>query len=113
MEEMIDAFMKKYDVKGTKINYKNRFWQIVEACLLNTNIKLASIRKVKNIDAEGYHYVAHIHGGDNNCGNWERYLLLLTVFIIKMRDAGYDVWVINLTSDVPDDVFDVYVGINK
>lgn len=113
MEEMIDAFMKKYDVKGTKVTYKNRIWQIVEACLLNTNIKLAAIRKIKNVGEEGYHHVAHIHGGDNNCGNWERYFLLLAVFINKMRDAGYNVFVINLTADPPDDVFDVYVGITK
>jgi len=115
MEESIDVFVKGYyDKKGTKITYKNRFWQHVEASLLGTGLKLAAIRKIK--DAPGvYHYVAHIHGEDN-CGDWAKKLLTLVLFITNMRLSGYRVWISILDSTMEQKTgvctYGVYVGID-
>lgn len=112
-EELIDKFLKEYGEKGTALTFKNKFWQEVEASLLGTEIKLSAIRKVKNDDRSNeYHYVVNVHGGNNGHSDWPRYLLMLTAFILKLKNIGYRAWLIQLTNDCADDVFDVYIGID-
>ena len=115
MEESIDIFVKEYyDKKGTRVTYKNRFWQYVAASLLETGLKLVAIRKIK--DAPGvYHYVAHIRS-ENKYDDWVKNLLLLSLFITNMRIGGYHVWINILDSTMEQKaetcMYDIYVGIN-
>lgn len=86
-----------------------------------SNLKLDSVSKVKlnyveNVE-ESEHLVVHLYGGRNGISEWNKYLIGLLSFIIRLKDesigAFKKVWLISLKNDCPDDVFDVYIGVRQ
>jgi hypothetical protein len=50
-------------------------------------------------------------GGDNGLGDWVKYFDDLKQLFSKLKNVfGGDVWLIDLSCDCLDDVFDVYIG---
>lgn len=57
------------------------------------------------------YYGVIVHGGQNGSGKWSTYLLALHELLERLEDTFQDVWIISMDIDVPDDVFDVEIGI--
>ena len=58
---------------------------------------------------EGEEYlILRIFGGENGPGKWSKYLE-----DIKKIVSEFDGWVISLDNDVPDDVWDLHIGIQE
>lgn len=57
--------------------------------------------------------VALIHGGLNGDGKWSHYLGDLSNLLRSLIEHFSEAWVINIDVDVLDDVFYVYVGLDK
>lgn len=56
--------------------------------------------------------IINVHGGLNGPGKWSNYLKEITVFFENLENRfGYSPWLIDMTNDCLDDVFDMVVGI--
>ncbi len=73
-----------------------------------SNMKLIEVFAVSSEYGEGVHYVAKFYGGLNGRGNWKTYLKDIQKIV-----TGQKAYIINLDVDVPDDVWTLYIGINK
>jgi len=82
------------DAIKKKLDFKN-----------NSNLALADVFEIEGAD----HYIIKIYGGLNGNGEWKKYLDDIKTVISKFKDS----WVIRLDVDCPDDVWNLYIGIDK
>lgn len=54
-----------------------------------------------------------LYGGLNGRGEWKNYLKDLANIFEEIEKQGYNVWVIKITNDCPDDVFNCLIGIGE
>ena len=66
-----------------------------------------SIANAYRVEGEEY-LLIRIFGGENGPGKWAKYLT-----DIKKIVSEFDGWVISLDNDVPDDVWDLHIGIQE
>lgn len=74
-----------------------------------SNMKLVEVFKVKSKSDEEEYYIAKFYGGLNGSGNWRHYLQDIQSIIEGIKDS----YIVKLDVDVADDVWSLYVGINK
>lgn len=116
MNKYIDDYLKKFDEVGTICDENSEIFTKVNDCLTSilSPYVIEDIRKV-NDTIEGneneFHYVVHIHGGDNENGNWVDYLDDLTKLFIKLENTFDSAYLISMENDCPDDVHEVLIGI--
>lgn len=60
-------------------------------------------------DVNSDHYIIKLKGGLNGSGNWRNYLKDIQTIIKELKGS----YVIDLDVDVPDDVWVVYIGVEK
>lgn len=77
---------------------------------LKTNNSKIDVRESK-IDEQGTMTIT-LSGGLNGNGNWSIYFKDLANIIEKIEENEYHVWIIKLTNDCLDDVFDCVLGIS-
>ena len=109
-KEAIDRLLESYGETGAAVTEKDTVYKKVVEWAGKTDLKFGNIRKVQ--DREGFHYVVHLHGGNNGKSDWPSYLAEISAFII-FASKKFHVWVIKLINDCPDDVFDVYIGLEE
>ena len=54
-----------------------------------------------------------LYGGLNGNGKWKNYLKDLANIFEEIEKQGYNVWVIKITNDCLDDVFNCLIGIDE
>lgn len=109
-KEAIDRLLESYGEIGIAVTDKDHIYKKVIEWVDKTDLKFGNIRKVQ--DKEGSHYVVHLYGGNNGKSDWPSYLAEISAFIIYASKKLH-VWVIKLVNDCPDDVFDVYIGLEE
>ena len=73
-----------------------------------SNMKLIEVFAVSSEHSEGVHYVAKFYGGLNGRGDWKTYLKDIQKIVTEQK-----AYIIKLDVGVPDDVWILYIGINK
>ena len=112
-EEAIDRLLEKHGETGTAVGEKNPVYKYVKDQVKWTNLSLENMRKVRSpFDSSAFHYVIHLYGGNNGQADWPSYLKDIS-FVVEQLDKEYAVWLIELINDCPDDVFDVYIGLEN
>ena len=112
---MENKITNEYGETWTKITDDNVITKVTKslAGCDSSNLKLDFVAKVEGSE----HFVIHLYGGKNGCGEWNKYLVDLLSFINKLKEkdisAFKEVWLISLKNDCADDVFDVYIGVRQ
>ena len=105
-----DPVKKHYEEFGEKWiethDLDTQFEQLRKKTKDTSNIGLADTWVVD--DEEHPYYIVKLHGGLNGNGNWHNYLKDIQYIINEFKDKAY---IIKLDVDVPDDVWDLYLGI--
>lgn len=110
-DALIDKFLKEYGETGAEVTDKNPVYKRAKtAWLKDTELRLYDMRRVEDNYGKDSHYVLQLTGGNNGTPDWPGYLRDILTFIVRAGE-DYDVWVIQLKNDCPDDVFDVYIGL--
>ena len=68
----------------------------------------------EDVDPSGIssdYYSVKVRGGENGLGHWSNYLLALYQLLERLEATFQDAWIIAVDVDVPDDIFDVEIGI--
>lgn len=106
-----DELKKQYEKYGEKWEPTHKLDDALkhyETDEKTSNMKLIEVFAVSSEHSKGVHYVAKFYGGLNGSGKWSTYLK-----DIKSLIVGTKAYIIKLDVDVPDDVWTLYIGINK
>ena len=109
-------------VKTDSWNLFGESWTLVEDGGINKNVKdcmkfnqnfhLNYVAEPDpSVPNHGKYYIISMWGGDNGLGDWVKYFDDLKQLFSKLKNVfGGNVWLIDLSCDCLDDVFDVYIG---
>lgn len=102
ISKRIDLFCKK--INGNKVNSSGFHG--------NSNISLEYVSRIDpDCEETKPHYIAHVHGGLNGPGHWDKYLKDLARLILMMNDNIFDhAYVCEIDNDCADDVFTARIG---
>lgn len=106
-EDELKKHYEKYGEKWSPTHELDNELKEYETGDKTSNMKLIEVFTVKSGNDKTY-YVAKFYGGLNGNGKWSNYLK-----DIKNLVVGENAYIIKLDVDVPDDVWTLYVGINK
>ena len=107
-EDKLKAYYEKYGEKWDTTHKLDDDLKKYETDDKTSNMKLIEVFAVTSEHDKEGHYVAKFYGGLNGSGNWRNYLKDIQKLV-----AGEKAYIIKLDVDVPDDVWTLYVGINK
>lgn len=107
-EDKLKAYYEKYGEKWDVTHELDDDLKKYETDDKTSNMKLIEVFTVTSKqDKEGY-YVAKFYGGLNGAGNWRNYLRDIQKLVAEQK-----AYIVKLDVDVPDDVWTLYIGINK
>ena len=110
----IESFCDCIENEYSEIWIKSKSESIMEDfnnCLEGT--ENLSTNYIAHVPIEGTiiidHYVWSIHGGKNGNGDWTSYMNNLIRVIMNLKRFFNKVTILDIKTDVPDDVFDVRI----
>lgn len=107
-EDKLKAYYEKYGEKWDVTHKLDDNLKKYETDDKTSNMKLIEVFTVTSKQDKEGHYVAKFYGGLNGAGNWRNYLKDIQKLIAEQK-----AYIIKLDVDVPDDVWTLYIGINK
>lgn len=107
-EDALKAYYEKYGEKWEPSHKLDDELKKYEGNEKSSNMKLIEVFAVSSEHSKGVYYVAKFYGGLNGAGNWRNYLRDIQKLVAEQK-----AYVIKLDVDVADDVWTLYIGINK
>jgi hypothetical protein len=74
-----------------------------------SNLKLDKVFDVTSEHDKEGHYIAKFYGGLNGSGKWRNYIQDILKIVKGIKDS----YIVKLEVDVPDDVWTLYLGLQK
>ena len=115
MKKYIDEYLKKFGETGEVCDENSEIFRKVNDCMTSifSPYVIKDIRKVSDIIEENkeFHYVVHVHGGDNGNGNWSDYLIDINKLVVELENTFDSAYIISIENDCPDDVHEILFGI--
>lgn len=106
-KDLLQAKYEKYGEKWTKTDELDKKLDSLTSIKNSKETSNMSIMDVFLVDSD--HYVIKMNGGLNGSGNWESYLKDMQAVIKELGEC----YVIDIEVDVPDDVWVLYIGLQK
>ena len=110
VNENKDPLQVKYEKYGEKWTKTDELDKKLDSLTSIKNSKETSNLAVMGVFlVDSDHYVIKLKGGLNGSGNWESYLKDMQAVIKELGNC----YVIDIEVDVPDDVWVLYIGLQK
>ena len=116
MNKYIDDYLKKFEETGEVGDENSEIFRKINdgmTSILSPYV-IEDIRKVNDVIEENddeFHYVVHVHCGDNGNGNWSDYLIDISKLVIELENTFDSAYIISIENDCPDDVHEILIGI--
>lgn len=104
---LIDELLEKNGETGKRV--PPEIVSYIEATCADHGYSFQAAREVKDLKDE--YYVIQIYGGNNGHSDWVSYFGNLKNLMEHFINDGYSAWCIQLKNDCPDDVHDVFIGL--
>lgn len=104
---LIDELLEKNGETGKQVPLE--IISYIEVTAVDHHYSFQDARAVQG--SGGVHYVVQLYGGNNGHSDWVRYFDNLKNLMEHFINDGYHAWCIQLKNDCPDDVHDVFIGL--
>lgn len=103
----IDELLEKNGETGKRV--PSEIVNYIEATAVEHHYSFQDARAVQG--SGGEYYVVQLYGGNNGHLDWVSYFGNLKNLMEHFINDGYSAWCIQLKNDCPDDVHDVFIGL--